>query len=42
VDAFRRELELMEVIAAAEEDAVVKARVDLEDAEEDRLARAFS
>jgi hypothetical protein len=30
----------MEVIAAAE-DAVVKARVDLEDAEEDRLARAF-
>jgi hypothetical protein len=33
----------MEVIsAAAEEDAVVNARVDLEDAEEDRLARAFS
>jgi hypothetical protein len=40
VDAFRRELELMEVIAAAE-DAVVNARVDLEDTEEDRLARAF-
>ena len=40
VDAFRRDLELMEVIAAAE-DAVVNARVDLEDAE-DRLARAFS
>ena len=38
---FRRDLELMEVIAAAE-DAVVKARVDLEDAEEDWLARAFS
>ena len=41
MDAFRRELELMEVIAAAE-DAVVNARVDLEDAEEDWLARAFS
>ena len=41
VDAFRRELELMEVISAAEDDAVVNARVDLEDAE-DRLARAFS
>jgi hypothetical protein len=41
VDAlFRRDLELMEVIAAAE-DAVVNARVDLEEAE-DRLARAFS
>ena len=40
VDAFRRELQLMEVIAAAE-DAVVNARVDLEDAE-DWLARAFS
>ena len=40
MDAFRRELELMEVIAAAE-DAVVNARVDLEDAE-DWLARAFS
>jgi hypothetical protein len=39
VDAFRRDLELMEVIASAE-DAVVKARVDLEDAE-DWLARAF-
>ena len=38
---FRRDLQLMEVIAAAE-DAVVNARVDLEDAEEDRLARAFS
>jgi hypothetical protein len=34
VDAlFRRDLELMEVIAAAE-DAVVNARVDLEDAED--------
>jgi len=31
----------MEVIAAAE-DAAVNARVDLEDAEEDWLARAFS
>jgi hypothetical protein len=31
----------MEVIAAAGE-AVVNARVDLEDAEEDRLARASS
>jgi hypothetical protein len=42
VDAlFRRDLELMELIAAAEEDAVVNARVDLEDAE-DWLARAFS
>jgi hypothetical protein len=40
VDAFRRDLQLMEVIAAAE-DAVVNARVDLEDAE-DWLARAFS
>jgi hypothetical protein len=40
VDAFRRDLQLMEVIAAAE-DAVVNARVDLEEAE-DRLARAFS
>jgi hypothetical protein len=41
VDAlFRRDLELMEVIAAAE-DAVVNARVDLEEAE-DWLARAFS
>ena len=40
MDAFRRNLELMEVIAAAE-DAVVNARVDLEDAEEDRLAHAF-
>jgi hypothetical protein len=39
VDAFTRDLELMEVIVAA--DAVVKARVDLEDAE-DWLARAFS
>ena len=39
VDAFTRDLELMEVIAAA--DAVVKARVDLEDAE-DWLACAFS
>ena len=39
---FRRDLQLMEVIAAAE-DAVVNARVvDLEDAEEDWLARAFS
>ena len=38
--AFRRDLELMEVIAAAE-DAVVNARVDLEEAE-DWLARAFS
>ena len=37
---FRRDLELMEVIAAAE-DAVVNARVDLEEAE-DWLARAFS
>jgi hypothetical protein len=42
VDAFRRDLELMGVISAAEDDAVVNARVDLEDAEEDRLARAFS
>jgi len=42
VDAFRRELELMEVIAAAEDAAVVNARVvDLEEAE-DWLARAFS
>ena len=40
MDAFRRDLELMEVIAAAE-DAVVNARVDPEDAE-DWLARAFS
>jgi hypothetical protein len=40
VDAFRRDLELMEVIAAA--DAAVNARVDPEDAEEDWLARAFS
>jgi hypothetical protein len=42
VDAlFRRDLQLMEVIAAAE-DAVVNARVvDLEEAE-DWLARAFS
>jgi hypothetical protein len=40
VDAFRRDLELMEVIAAAE-DAVLNARVDLEEAE-DWLARAFS
>ena len=40
MDAFTRDLELMEVIAAAE-DAVVNARVDLEDAE-DWLARAFS
>jgi hypothetical protein len=41
VDAlFRRDLELMEVIAA-EDDAVVNARVDLEEAE-DWLARAFS
>ncbi len=39
--ASTRGLELMEVIAAAE-DAVVNARVDPEDAEEDRLARAFS
>jgi hypothetical protein len=39
VPAFRRDLELMEVIAA--EDAVVNARVDPEDSE-DRLARAFS
>ena len=38
---FRRDLELMEVIAAAAEDAVVNARVDPEDAE-DWLARAFS
>jgi hypothetical protein len=43
VDAFRRGLGIMEVIsAAAEEDVVVNTRVDLEDAEEDRLARAFS
>jgi hypothetical protein len=42
VHAFTRDfLELMEVIAAAE-DAAVNARVDLEDAEEDWLARAFS
>ncbi len=41
MDAFRRDPELMEVIAVAE-DAVVSARVDPEDAEEDRLARAFS
>ena len=41
VDAlFRRDLELMEVIAAAE-DAVLNARVDLEEAQ-DWLARAFS
>ena len=40
VHAFGRDLELTEVIAAAE-DAVVKARVDPEDAEEDRMARAF-
>jgi hypothetical protein len=40
VDAFRRDLELMEVIAAAE-DAVVEAREDPEDAE-DWLAHAFS
>ena len=40
MDAFTRDLELMEVIAAAE-DAVVNARVDLEEAE-DWLARAFS
>jgi hypothetical protein len=39
VDAFTRDLELMEVIAAA--DAVVNARVDLEDAQ-DWLAGAFS
>jgi hypothetical protein len=39
VDAFTRDLELMEVIVAA--DAVVNARVDLEDAH-DWLARAFS
>ena len=39
VHAFTRDSELMEVIATA--DAVVNARVDLEDAE-DRLARAFS
>jgi hypothetical protein len=39
VHAFRRDLELMEVIAAA--DAAVNARVDPEDAE-DWLARAFS
>ena len=38
--AFTRDLELMEVISAAE-DAVVNARVDLEEAE-DWLARAFS
>ena len=37
---FRRDLQLMEVIAAAE-DAVVNARVNLEEAE-DWLARAFS
>ena len=42
MDAFRRDLELMEVIAAEEDDAVVNARVvDLEEAE-DWLARAFS
>ena len=42
MDAFRRDLELMEVIAAAEDAAVVNARVvDLE-AAEDWLARAFS
>ena len=40
MDAFRRDLQLMEVIDAAAE-AVVNAGVDLEDAE-DRLARAFS
>jgi hypothetical protein len=41
VHAFRRAVELLEVIGAAE-DAVVNARVvDLEDAE-DWLARAFS
>ena len=39
--AFGRDLQLMEAIAVAE-DAVVSARVDPEDAEEDRLARAFS
>jgi hypothetical protein len=39
MDAFRRDLELMELIAAA--DAVVNARVDLEDAKE-WLARPFS
>ena len=39
MDAFTRDLELMEVVAAA--DAVVKARVDLEDAQ-DWLAHAFS
>ncbi len=38
--AFGRDPGLMEVIAA--EDAVVEARVDPEDAEENRLARAFS
>ena len=37
--AFRRDLELMEVIAAA--DAAVNARVDPEDAE-DWLAHPFS
>ena len=42
MDAFRRDLELMEVISAAAEDAVVNARVvDLEEAE-DWLAGAFS
>jgi hypothetical protein len=40
VHAFTRDLELMEVISAAE-DAVVNPRVDLEDAE-DWLASAFS
>ena len=39
MDAFTRDLELMEVIVAA--DAVINARVDLEDAH-DWLARAFS
>jgi hypothetical protein len=32
----------MEVISAAAAEAIVNARVDLEAAEEDRLARAFS
>ena len=39
VHAFRRDLELMEAIAAT--DAVLKARVDPEDAE-DWLAHPFS
>ena len=38
---FRRDLELMEVIAAAE-DAVVNARVVDPEEAEDWLARAFS